>query len=331
MKNSLLFSVIMLAAMTFSVASCQKDNYQANQRSSANKQAYQPPQVEDMLAYLKDFKQKIQSRGGDETMTLDEAAWHLSSLANYDYGDVRCEFSDFHYDTLYTHIAVSNGSVSMAEMSNTYSSVATAVESFYRNTDLVDAAPRFIDVAIDDNGMVTVALMTSYRDRSWWTYTYYFPTVYDRDSILENLGIDIDLCLSLWDDFPNELKRVLNIQTAYTSAYGQNNSGADRVFYTMSRIDTLAYNAYYDPNGSPFLYNGMIMHYINHLPNVDYNEFAYCFDRYAYAAMQSLVGNEEVINWMELPLKIYYDHIGYVYQCPKIKYGIPAINPNPQD
>ena len=115
MKKYLIIAVITLAAMTFSAVSCQKEETSTSQPQTTSKQAYQPPQVEDMSAYLRDFKQQIQSRGNDETMTLDEAAWHLSSLANYDYGDVRSDFSDFHYDTLYSHINVSNGTVSMAD------------------------------------------------------------------------------------------------------------------------------------------------------------------------------------------------------------------------
>ena len=102
--------------MTFTVASCQKDNNPTKQTLNASKPVYQPPQVNDMLAYLKNFKQKIQCRGDEETMTLDEAAWHLSSLANYDYGDVRSEVSDFHYDTLYSQIVVNNGTVSLTDM-----------------------------------------------------------------------------------------------------------------------------------------------------------------------------------------------------------------------
>ena len=334
-KQAFLLAVFAMAVMTFTVVSCQKDNNTTYQNPNTSKQAYQPPQVDDMLTYLKDFKQKIQTRGIDGTLALDEAAWHLSSLANYDFGDVRREFSDFHYDTLYSHIDVDNGSVSMADMAATYNSIAGMVESFYQNIDLPNPAPRFIDVAIDGNGLVTVALMTSYRNRDWSDYSYYFPSVYDRDSVLENLGIDIDLNLSLWNEFPDELKRVLNIQTAYTSAYGQSNSGSDRVFYTMTRVDTLAYDAYIDPLGSPYPNGYMIMHFLNHPSYVDYDEFAYCFDRYAYIAMGSLQTaiDEVVIKWIELPLKHYYDPLGYTYQCPKIKYGIPTVvnNNNPQN
>ena len=319
MKKQLILAVIALAAMTFATVSCQKDDNPSNKTSNTLKQAYQPPQVDDMLAYLKDFKQKMQSRGNDDTMTLDEAAWHLSSLANYDYGDVKRDVSDFQYDTLYSHINVNNGTVSMADVNTAYSSIASAVEAFYQNTDLEDAAPRFIDVAIDGNGLVTVSLMTSYR--SWWNTVYYFPTVYDMDSILGNFGIYYDTCFALYTEFPGELKRLLNLQTAYTNAYGQSDPGTGRLFYTMTRIDTLAYNANVDINGSPYLNDYMIMYFINHLPYVCYEELAYCFDRYAYLAMQSLETNEVVINWMELPLKHRTNHIVYIYQCPKIRYG----------
>ena len=97
------------------------------------------------------------------------------------------------------------------------------------------------------------------------------------------------------------------------------------IVIALATLTITTVNAYPDPNGSPFLSNYMIMNYIAHEPEVCYDEFAYCFDRYAYTAMQSLTDDEVVISWIELPIKHYYNPFGIAYQCPKIKYGIPIV------
>ncbi|MBR4148394.1 MAG: hypothetical protein IKU00_11015 [Bacteroidales bacterium] len=324
-RNIFLAAIILVATTLIAVVSCKKeDGIKYSNTPSSDRLSYQPPKVNDMLSYIKDFKQKIQTRGNDETMTLDEAAWHLSSLANYDFGNVRNDASDLRYDTLYSHVAVTNGTVSLADLNAAYNNIASMVESFYQNLSIENAAPRFINIGIEENGTATIALITSYGD--WWIYAYYFPNIYDEDSVLNVLGINYDTCFSLEDDFPDELKRVLNLQTLLITAYGQEPISSGRVFYSPTRIDTLAYTTFIDPNGSPYLHDYMILYFIQHDSEVCYDEFAYCFDRYAYAAMQSLGSNEVVINWIELPIKHYYTPIGHTYQCPKIQYGIPIID-----
>ena len=329
MKKQLILAVITLAAITFAVVSCQKEEASTNHPTTSSKQVYQPPQVEDMVAYLKDFKQKIQSRDGDETMTLDEAAWHLSSLANYDYGDVRKDFSDFHYDTLYSHINVSNGTVSMADINTAYSNIASAVEAFYQNTDLEDAAPRFIDVAIDGNGLVAVSLMTSYRNI--WDHLWYFSDVYSMDTILNNLGVYFNSCYPLYGNFVPELQRVLNI---LTSDGGQNSSGGSgRIAYIEIRIDSLMYGTLSDPYFSCFHHNSRVLYFQDVEPDIYFDTMAYCVDSYAALALESLLPEEVIVNWPELPIRHYTDHSSYyTYQVPKIKYGVPlAIIDNPQN
>lgn len=322
MKKIFFFTAVILATMTLTIVSCQKDNTPTNQSSGTIKQAFQPPQVDDLLSYLRDFKQTIQSRGNDETMTLDEAAWHLSSLANYDYGDVRSEFSDFHYDTLYSQIVVNNGTVSLADMNTTYGSIVGMVESFYQNTDLEDAAPRFIDVAIDGNGLVTVALMTSYRN--YPGHTWYFTCDMVLDSILNSLGIPGDTCFLTWDGFINEQKRVLNILSSYSLQHNSGNDG--RIIYVGARLDTLEYNQHHDPYGSPFYFNSRVLYYLGTPTELCYNVFAYTIDSYLDLAQQRFLNNDEVIvQWPGLPMEIFYNHLGYTRQFPKIKYGIPVI------
>ena len=90
--------LVMVVATLVSVVivSCKKEDTAVPTGQRAAKAAFTPPQVDDMNAYLKDFKQRMQSatKGDGQTLSLDEAAWHLSSVANYDFGHVNVEFDD---------------------------------------------------------------------------------------------------------------------------------------------------------------------------------------------------------------------------------------------
>ena len=89
MKKLFTFTAITLIILTFCATSCKKSEYlEPTNRNNSQKTYYQPPKTENIKAYLRDFKQKMQSRENDETMEIEDAAWHLSSIANYDFGDV---------------------------------------------------------------------------------------------------------------------------------------------------------------------------------------------------------------------------------------------------
>lgn len=83
-KSNAIFAILAMVIVTIAVTivSCKKEDTVAPTGQSAAKAAFTPPQVDDMNAYLKDFKQKMQSaaKGDDEALSLDEAAWHLSSV-----------------------------------------------------------------------------------------------------------------------------------------------------------------------------------------------------------------------------------------------------------
>ncbi|MBR3730013.1 MAG: hypothetical protein IKN08_03765 [Bacteroidales bacterium] len=77
-----ILAMVVATLVSVAIVSCKKEDTVAPTGQSAAKAAFTPPQVDDMNAYLKDFKQKMQSaaKGDDEALSLDEAAWHLSSV-----------------------------------------------------------------------------------------------------------------------------------------------------------------------------------------------------------------------------------------------------------
>lgn len=74
MRKIIIFA-ISLWALGASFVSCQKETLSTSQKMSNSSQPhYQPPQVDDMNTYLRAFKQKMQTRGNDDAMELEDAA-----------------------------------------------------------------------------------------------------------------------------------------------------------------------------------------------------------------------------------------------------------------
>ena len=89
MKRKATFSIAALLVAAFvsvTVVSCKKESLASLQKQdNPTKEFFNPQEIEDMNAYLKDFKQKMIESKADESLGIDEAAWHLSSLFNYDF------------------------------------------------------------------------------------------------------------------------------------------------------------------------------------------------------------------------------------------------------
>lgn len=273
-----------------------------------------------MLAYLKDFKQKIQVRGNDDTMELDEASWHLSSLANYDFGNVKNDFTGVQYDTLYNYVNVSNGLVTLSELNTVYNNISNQISGFYQTLNLDDMAPRFIDVAVEENGSVKIALMTTYRD--WGDHYWFLPDGYGvADSILNSLGVGYDSCYALYGNFNSELQRVLNL--LIRDYYDLDPS--DRIAYVPSRSYIIPYDEFRDLYGSLYIGNSRVMYFLNHDPEVCYDEIAYLVDSYMGLAVDEMESNEIMVLWFLPYFDHYIDHLTYTYHVPTIKYGLPLV------
>lgn len=107
MKKKVIFiaTFLVIVATAVAVVSCKKETTNALQygNSQSTTKTFKVPEVDDMNAYLKGFKQKMQESlyaKDDEMFSLEEAAWHLSSVANYDFANANVEYTDLRFDTL---------------------------------------------------------------------------------------------------------------------------------------------------------------------------------------------------------------------------------------
>lgn len=315
-KQTFILAAFLLVAAT-SFVSCKKEETSAvSNLNKSHKSFYQPPKVDDMNAYLRDFKLKMQTRGNDDTMDIEEAAWHLSSVANYDFGNVVDNFSKFYYDTLYYNINVENGKVNVSDLSTLYTRASNDIDLCFQNLNLDNKYIRFIDAEISENGSVVMSVLVSY---DWIDHQWYFPDPITLDSVL-SIYFPED-SVYYWDtNFPSELQRVLNLLSS--NPYTNDPSG--RVFYTLSHTELLEHPDYVDPYGSPFISNSRIFAKVTPPHEVSFDEIWYCMDSYLEFGEHFKGTDEEIIDWT---IYTYQTSGGnyLAYQKLKIRYCTPIV------
>ena len=170
MKNSRFFLAILAMAVTaivsIAVVSCKKENQDASLNNPQPVKTFTAPQIDDMNAYLKDFKQRMQASKDGETLTLEEAAWHLSCLANVDFCRVNVEYDNFQFDTIDMQVNVTNGAMLMSDLCTAYEQMCTEIQQFKKGFNHFDQNLYFIKVSINAEGNAKIALMTSYTNSS---------------------------------------------------------------------------------------------------------------------------------------------------------------------
>lgn len=94
---------------------------------------------DDMSAYLKQFKEKMQSEAkGNEILSMEEARWHLEAVLNYTYGDAGRQITDVQYDTLHYTIRVDGNKVSLAQLNEAFEELSHGVEKAFDKCVLPD-------------------------------------------------------------------------------------------------------------------------------------------------------------------------------------------------
>lgn len=260
------------------VVSCSKNDYMVPiTQKGASKTHYNPPKVDNLNAYLLDFKQKLQSRDNDGTMELDEAAWHLSSIVNIDLGDVVSSYDNFLYDTLYYNIPVENGKVCLSDLNNVYSQAINDIPRLVNNLTLENKHIRFIGTDISDDGTVVMSILVSY---GWMDHQWYFPDLWTLTSTLSPYFDYTYHCDLL--EFTDTLETVLNDMVAF---YPITNSG--KVNFIIGHTVVFYFRDYEDPYGSEFVGDSRLLA-LETLPDYfDQDDFYYCFDSYAGLGVDS--------------------------------------------
>ena len=337
MKKSYLFltTLLVVAAISVAVVSCKKEtqsNLMNNQTESL--QAFNPLEIEDMNAYLKDFKQKMQSavKGEDEALSLEDAAWHLSSLANYEFANANKNFDNILFDSLTSTTTVINGSVLLSDLSKTYESICVDIDKFYHSLMHENKHFRFIGANISESGVVTISLFVTYcsMPRYMEDTLWHFPNLDYADSICDVYFFDnINY---KWNNLgATELQRALNCYESHNWYSVDPNIVDGREYYVYTRHNDFNFHPqhYNDPFGSPNIWDSRLFAVPG---NPEYNipkiDMCYYYDSYLGMEYQYIVehpygNNEHPVQWEVIPDEqvFYPSYYCTYYHNLKVTYG----------
>lgn len=323
-KNLFIATLLVVAATTIAVVSCKKENQDTLLNNSAQPvKTFTPPQMDDMNAYLKEFKQKMQSatRGDNETLGLEEAAWYLSSVANYDFANANVEFNNIRFDTLYSTVVVTGGSVLLSDLAVAYENISTDIDKFYHSLSLDEKHFRFFNASVSENGEVAVSIITTYKTTS----RYLYDTCWYLNDVYEAMWYE-DSLFNLYPTYPaktlgqSELERILNL----TESHPVNGLGI--VYYTATFNTTFYYRNEIDPFGSPNYLNSRLFASDGYL-NPDIKPIMiYLFDSYAGLGYSNCPTGQNIISWAvnyekEEPLQQYGERFWKSIHHLTVQYG----------
>lgn len=330
-KSFIILARIAIAILVLTTVSCKKDKQVEptnNERVGRGTSTYTPPQVEDMDAYLKDFKERIQTSNSDETFELDDAAWHLSSLANRDFGNVLVSYNDILFDTLYGHVDITNGVVELQDLGTAYDAMYNTLKAYYQNLALEGKHFRFVDAVIREDGTLTIPVIVTFAKNSRYLEDtlWYFPFVNDPfyiDSICDYY-------------FGSGGPYYASTAAVTTLEYWLNlmvppPTGTGTWYYTNLRMQDFYWEDYSDPFGSVFEGNSRLYASI---ASADYmippEDMCYLLDSYLDLGVSHKTAGEEIICW-----DVEFFRASKLLQIRNhemwVKYGIIVQNPNPQD
>ena len=326
-------------AMTLAMGSCKKESQ--NVKSDNNNQAashFDPSHITDMNAYFKEFRQKIQA-GADskegETLSLEEAAWHFSSLANIDFCRINVEYEDFQFDTVEMQVDIANGALLMSDFCAAYEQMRTVIQQFKKSFSHPRQNLYFIKVSLDAEGNAKIALMTSYShdSRDLYTHQWYYSDFYE--AAWECSDYFSDDSTFYWNTTAaRELQRVLNIKEHHENGTG----GLGPVIcYIPTRDHSFNYTNTFDPYGSQNYYfndSRVFAKRYEQLPPayiLSDVEMCYCLDSYLGLAYDyiddGLYVHEFPVNWTVTPLYLYKKYSYYIYHELYVEFGRPyAVN-----
>ena len=322
--------LVMVVATLVSVAivSCKKEDTVAPTGQHAAKAAFTPPQVDDMNAYLKAFKQKMQSaaKGDDEALSLDEAAWHLSSVANYDFGHINVEFDDVRFDTIFIQTKVTDGNILLCDIEKAYQEIHSEITKLQSNTKLENMHFRFIGIDISDNGQTVISMIQTFNNsnKNLFDHTWHFSDIFAAYSACETY-------FDYYGSYKWDTTAVDTLKAALRGVWNYEFPIEDRVYCTYSRTLTPDFLDHIDQYDSPFGYDSRIFNTVIQGTYLYFDEMCYALDSYLGLGQELAVDDEIILDWgigteSRIPDG---SHLTVWYHIPSIKYGVPSTVSDP--
>lgn len=335
MKRNSFFLAALVVVTTIAVAivSCKKETENTLNQRANNVQAFDLRQIEDMNAYLKDFKVKMAENKSDESYSLNDAAWHLASLANRDFCRIDGEYDDMKFDTIEMQVKVTDGAVLMSDINAAYEQMCNEIQQFKEGFSLNNQKLYFINMLINAEGNAKIALVTSYiyaskdLDEHYW----YFPDEFCYAEEFCDSVFDSSIQYR-WDSIGrDELTRILNTIEHHSTNPNMMN------YYIPTQTAIFSFSSSYtDPYGSPFVNDSRLFAKVNPYYEYPYNltndEMCYCVDSYLglgydYLAANSIDQWERPAIWVVSPVTSNYNRWFVHYHVLTVQYArLPLYN-----
>ncbi len=316
MRKLSLFAIIALAIGITVFHSCKKDDELTNSENKTSETStFNPNAIENMDEYLLGFMKKISSATRDnETMTIEDAEWHLTACLNFQFCNANVEKTQVVYDTIFTTINVSNGYISFNDINTSLQEISTEVFNIYTSSNLENKNVLFIQPEIQDEASTrsgnVVRTVVATSGREGVIGNHYFD--------------DDDIPLSL---FPEDAEYSWRTTAIDTLAYFINIfeptkvDVPDRIYYVEILSRTCKWN-----NG----FSGR-MFYFECSYGYDYKlnqqQMAYYLDSYlglidSLCPMQLTYMNSNIVPWGgTAPYDPNYKYHNYIHHVLNINYG----------
>ena len=226
-KAKILIGAFALALAAATIFACSKEK--AENKNHAEETILKE---DDMSAYLEQFKKKMQSaEKGGETLSMEEARWHLEAVLNYTYGDAGHQTTDIQCDTFYYRLQANGEEVTLSQLNNAFNALSHDVDVAYGNCDLPEKSVLAIQTLFEEgNGSDDVVVRSilntgGYRPLNMWfdSTDYWGEEYYDYgDGYISASG----KCGPYFGECPNsgaplELTKKLNLRRPdYGCAHG---------------------------------------------------------------------------------------------------------------
>ena len=337
-KRHLFITIVtMVVATAVAIVSCKKDNENALNTTTLKgytiQQVADIRQMDDPLTYIKDFKKKLTESKDNEAFELDDAAWHLSCLANLEFCNINVEYDDFQFDTLEMQVNVTDGVILLGDLRTAYEQMCTEIQQFEKGFNHCDQNLYFIKLSIGADGNAKIALMTTFKSDSkyLWNHTWYFTDAMDA-----TIACDTLFCYDstyAWNTAAvNELTRALNL-FEYHEGPIHGSGGIIGECYFPTRYHTFTY-LITDPYDSDYYNNSRVFAKKNYSDHLDYNleffEMCYCLDSYLGLGYDyiSAYPYENPVCWHVTPKSYINPPQSIHYHELKVDYGqLVTINP----
>lgn len=166
------YFLLIIAISLIAFQACKKDNELTDpnrtaKNSSTETTEFNPNKIENINEYLSGFMKDIKTANRNaETMSIEEAEWHLSACLNYLYCNVNVLKTHIVYDTIVTTITTNNGYVTLNDINTSLQEISTEVANIYNsseveNKNLLFIKPEILDETLRSGNTVKTIVATS--------------------------------------------------------------------------------------------------------------------------------------------------------------------------